>query len=151
MTTRFNFEVTVDGQKITIELPGKFYDELAGALALRSVGRLQSQSNAAAGSVQVPTSPSEREMLLEKKPSGHSEIVAVLAYCLREAGTPEFTADDMRRAYIRGAVRPPKVVAQALRDAKNKYELIESGSKKGTFRLSDHGERTVLFDLPRPK
>lgn len=151
MTTTFNFEVTVDKHKITIELPAKFYDELAGALANRSAGRLQYQEQAAGGGVQIPMSRSERETLSEKKPSGHSEIVAVLAYCLREAGTPEFTADDMRRAYIRGAVRPPKVVAQALRDAKNKYELIEGGSKKGTFRLSSHGERTVLFDLPRLK
>jgi hypothetical protein len=151
VTTRFTFEVTVDRQKISIELPPKFFDELVGAFGVRSAGQMQSLAQTTAASVQIPMNRSEREMLSEKKPSGHSEIVAVLAYCLREAGAAEFSADDMRRAYIRAAVRPPKVVAQALRDAKNKYELIEGGSKKGTFRLSSHGERTVLFDLPRLK
>jgi hypothetical protein len=84
-----------------------------------------------------------------KKPRGHAEIVAVLAFGLADAGTEEFTEVDVRRAYIQAGVRPPKVVAQALRDAKNKQDYIEAGKKRGTYRLSPHGDRTVRFDLPR--
>jgi hypothetical protein len=75
--------------------------------------------------------------------------VAVLAFSLIERGISEFTPEDIRKAYIRANVRPPKVVAQALRDAKNKYDFVEAGIAKGTFRLSAHGERVVRFDLPR--
>lgn len=89
----------------------------------------------------------EREFLALKKPSGHSEIVAVLAYFLSKNGQGQFTPEDIKRAYARAGQRPPKVVAQALRDAKRK-EYLETGSARGTFRLSAHGDRTVTFDLP---
>ncbi len=91
---------------------------------------------------------SERELIAEKQPKGHHEIVIVLAHCLTEAGQPEFGEDEIRRAYIRAGVRPPKVVGQALRDAKNNHDFLEPAGK-GKYRLSAHGERTVLFDLPR--
>jgi hypothetical protein len=84
-----------------------------------------------------------------KKPRGHSELVAVLAFGLAESGIQEFSESEMRRAYIRAEVRPPKVVSQALRDAKNKQDYVESGKKRGTYKLSSHGDRTVRFDLPR--
>src|SRR5215510_14459949 len=73
----------------------------------------------------------ERGLLDEKRPDGHSEIVAVLAFALREAGSAEFSEDDMRRAYLRAKERPPKVVGQAIRDAKNKFDYIESGNTRG--------------------
>jgi hypothetical protein len=76
--------------------------------------------------------------------------VAVLAYALTQAGRREFTEEDMRRAYIRAGVRPPQFVGQALRDARNKCDFIAKGPRRGTYCLSAHGERTVLFDLPRP-
>jgi hypothetical protein len=150
MSTQFSIEVRFDGPRIEIELPANFYARLMDAVGARSVedAKLDQQVGASA---LLPLHRSERELLADKQPNGHSEIVAVLAYCLREAGKPEFTPDDIRRGYLRAAVKPPKVIAQALRDAKNKYDLIETGSKKGTFRLSPHGERTILFDLPRPK
>jgi hypothetical protein len=91
----------------------------------------------------------ERQMVEAKKPHGHSETVAVLAFCLAERGVAEFSEEEMKRAYIRAVVRPPKVMGQAIRDAKNNFDYIEAGSKRGTYRLSDHGERTVRFDLPR--
>jgi hypothetical protein len=91
----------------------------------------------------------EREFVAAKKPSGHPEIVAVLAYFLTRAGQTEFTPEDIRRAYARASQRPPKVVAQALRDARNVNDYLETGAKRGTFRLSPHGARTVEFDLPR--
>jgi hypothetical protein len=91
---------------------------------------------------------SEREMISEKQPKGHHEVVAVLAFCLSQAGQEEFGEEEIRRAYIRAGVRPPKVVAQALRDAKNAHDFLESAGR-GRYRLSPHGDRTVRFDLPR--
>ena len=96
-----------------------------------------------------PTSSSPADFVLEKKPKSHHEIVAVLAYLLAVEGKAEFTEEDMRRAYLRARVRPPKVVGQALRDAKSKFDLIDNGEKRGTYKLSHHGDRTVRFDLPR--
>jgi hypothetical protein len=92
---------------------------------------------------------SERDLVAAKRPSGHLETVAVIAFGLTQAGLGEFAEDDERRGYLRAGVRPPKVVAQALRDAKNRMDYIESGSKRGFYRLSPHGDRTVRFDLPR--
>jgi len=97
----------------------------------------------------VMASLSERALVEEKRPRGHNEVVAVLAFALTRAGHAEFTPEDVKRAYIRARVRPPKVISQALRDAKNTADYLESGSARGTFKLSAHGERTVLFDLPR--
>ena len=87
-------------------------------------------------------------MITAKKPKGHHEIVAVLAFCLTEAGQADFGEDEIRRAYIRADVRPPKVISQALRDAKNAHDFLESAGR-GRYRLSAHGDRTVRFDLPR--
>jgi hypothetical protein len=89
-----------------------------------------------------------KKLVEAKKPRGHAEMVAVLAFGLAESGSVEFSESDMRRAYIQAGARPPKVVAQALRDAKNKQDYLESGKKRGTYKLSSHGDRTVRFDLP---
>lgn len=94
---------------------------------------------------------SERQLVKQKRPANHMETVAVLAFGLTVNGKEEFTDEDIRKAYIRAGVRPPKVVSQAIRDAKNRGDFIEPGSKRGTFRLSPHGDRTVRFDLPRPE
>ncbi len=92
---------------------------------------------------------SERELVSQKKPSGHPETVAVLAFALAQQGVTEFNEEQIRRAYIRSNIRPPKVVSQALRDAKNRFDFVEPASKKGHYKLSHHGDRTVRFDLPR--
>ena len=149
MVERLEVTVTIDDRKITLEGPEPFVREELERLvrlstAPREIANIQRQHSAEA-SDQRP----EREIVQEKVPNGHTETVAVLAFCLTEQGNPEFTAEDMRRAYIRANVRPPKVIAQSLRDAKNKYDLIKAGSARGTFRLSAHGERVVRFDLPR--
>ncbi len=91
----------------------------------------------------------EKQLVAEKRPRGHHEIVTVLAFALTESGTKEFTEDDIRRAYIRAEVRPPKYVSQALRDAKSKFDYITTGSKRGTYQLTNHGDSAVRFDLPR--
>lgn len=90
----------------------------------------------------------ERDLIETKKPKNHPETVAVLAFALAENGTDEFTDEDIHRAYLRGGIRPPKVIAQAIRDAKNNYDFIEV-TQRGHYRLSNHGDRTVRFDLPR--
>ncbi|MFB3778835.1 MAG: hypothetical protein ACE141_14550 [Bryobacteraceae bacterium] len=91
----------------------------------------------------------EAGLVEEKQPANHAETVAVLAYALKSSGVEEFSETDMLRAYKRARLRPPKVVGQAIRDAKNLFDYVEVGSKRGTYRLSHHGERTVEFDLPR--
>ena len=145
MTKRVEVTVTLDGdRRVTLEGPEDFVrgevQRLVGASAAK-----ESVSNS------KPTAVSERALLDEKKPDGHSETVAVLAFALREAGTAEFDEDDMRRAYLRAQERPPKVVGQAVRDAKNKFDYIETGNTRGKYKLSSYGERTVVFDLPRKK
>jgi hypothetical protein len=93
---------------------------------------------------------SERDFIQAKRPRGHSELIAVFAFFLTEGGQREFTDDDIRRAYIRAGIRPPKVVAQAIRDAKNRYEYVEPERGRGKYRLTAHGDRTMRFDLPAP-
>jgi hypothetical protein len=91
----------------------------------------------------------EKQLMIDKRPHGHHEIVTVLAFALAESGMREFREEDVRRAYLRAEVRPPKHVDQALRDARSKFDYIEAGSKRGAYRLSSHGDRVVRFDLPR--
>jgi len=148
MSKRFNITVTVDEEGLSVKLDEELREALAMLIrpaAPDVTPRFAAPSLLHQGG-ELPIS--ERDLIKQKKPHGHHQVVAILAFALRESGVSEFTADDMRRAYIRAGVRPPKVMAQALRDAKNKYELVELGSKKSAFRLSPHGERTVLFDLP---
>src|ERR1700690_1605441 len=47
----------------------------------------------------------EHDFVVQKKPNGHPEIVAVLAYYLTRSGQIEFSAEDIKRAYLRAAVR----------------------------------------------
>lgn len=137
--------IEVADTKVTFEGPPEFV-EAQVAKYTSPISSKQQEKHVA----QEETGPlTERQFIQQKQPSGHVETVAVLAFALTEAGTTEFTEEDIRRAYIRAGVRPPKVVSQALRDAKNLSDYIEVGSKRGTYRLSHHGDRTVRFDLPR--
>ncbi|MGA3135967.1 MAG: hypothetical protein ABSC88_08250 [Terracidiphilus sp.] len=146
--------ITYGDVKIVIEGPRKFIEEQVAKYATPASSPASSKDSSkfllsGSGVEQSGGGPiSEREMIAAKRPKGHHEIVAVLAFCLTESGQEEFGEDEIRRAYIRAAVRPPKVVAQALRDAKNQHDLLESASR-GRYRISPHGDRTVRFDLPR--
>jgi hypothetical protein len=136
--------VTVDDRRITLEGPEDF---------VRSEVRRFTSSNGDGAKEKSADSPShtaltERDLVMQKRPRNQTETVAVLGFCLSENGHTEFTEAEIKRAYVRAGVRPPKVISQALRDAKNKFDLIEAGKKKGTYRLSAHGDRTVRFDLP---
>jgi len=144
--------ITVGDKVVTFEGPRDFVDsQVAKYIGHRSSSDTESNMQVRAESVDLNAQPvlTERQLVLAKKPKGHAETVAVLAFALAEAGRPEFTDKEMRKAYIRAGEKPPKVVGQAIRDAKNKFEYIDSGKQWGTYKLSDHGDRYVRFDLPR--
>jgi hypothetical protein len=150
MAKRIEVTVTVGDRKVKLEGPEDFVREEVERFAnLPPLGNTKDVREN--GTSHENIARTERDFVAEKQPHGHNEIVAVLAQFLTESGHAEFTPDDIRRAYIRARVRPPKVISQALRDAKNMDDYLQSGSKRGTFRLSQHGERKVLFDLPRSK
>jgi hypothetical protein len=137
--------VTVGDRRITLEGPEDF---VRGEV--RRFAGLDPQPAKATASTTAPAAGAlvERDVIAQKRPRNQTEIVAVLGFCLAESGLAEFREEDIKKAYIRAGVRPPKVIAQALRDARNKFDFIEAGTKKGTYRLSTHGDRTVRFDLP---
>jgi hypothetical protein len=144
---RISATVEVNDRRVTLEGPRSFVED--------EVRRLTSAIAIAPASLERPTPGNqgsegltEREFVALKGPHGHLETVAVLAFYLAEQGQPEFTEEDIRRAYIRAAIRPPKVVSQSLRDAKNKKDYIRAGGSRGTYRLTHHGDRFVRFDLP---
>jgi hypothetical protein len=146
----FKATVQIDDKTITIEGPREFVEEQLSRLVQpqSSKHNIHCDSSAATHEATVHNI-SERQLIDQKRPKGHLETVVVLAFALASTGTTEFTEEDIHKAYLRARVRPPKVVAQALRDAKNRMDYIESGKKRGTYRLSRHGDRTVRFDLPR--
>lgn len=146
--------ITYGDVKIVLEGPKEFIEEQIAKYALRTSSPLASnQDSKNLLTSEDSTEPqtrftSERDLIAAKRPRGHHEIAAVLAFSLTEGGQEEFGENEIRRAYIRAGVRPPKVVAQALRDAKNVHDFLESAGR-GRYRLSPHGDRTVRFDLPR--
>jgi hypothetical protein len=146
--------ITYGDVKIILEGPKEFIEEQIAKYAPRTEASPTSKQVSkflltAGDSAPSPTNfTSERELIAAKHPRGHHEIVAVLAFSLTGSGQEEFGEEEIKRAYIRAGVRPPKVVAQALRDAKNAHDFLESAGR-GRYRLSAHGDRTVRFDLPR--
>lgn len=144
MEKTISVTVTVDDRKITLEGP----EDFVRAEVRRFTAPQGHVSNPAPAAGGKTTGLSERELITKKRPRNQTETVAVLGFCLTENGQIEFTEADIKRAYVRAGVRPPKVISQAIRDARNKFDLIEAGKKKGTYRLSSHGDRTVRFDMP---
>jgi hypothetical protein len=150
---RINVAIEIGNVRVTLEGPRDFVESevrrLTATVTPSHNSRVQSrvpQADALAeGAV------SERDFLVEKTPKGHAEIVTALAFYLTEHGQKEFTDQDIRRAYIRAGIRPPKVVAQALRDAKNRRDFLKQGSARGTYRLTHHGDSFVRFDLGRER
>ena len=154
MAERIEVTITIGDKQVTLVGPESFVREevqrLTNMVATSSASTGSSSTRSPSTLLPAEALPaSEREFVASKRPSGHAEMVAVLAYYLTKSGQTEFTPDDIRRAYARAAQRPPKVIGQALRDAKNLNDYLETGSARGSFRLSPHGERTVAFDLPR--
>jgi hypothetical protein len=139
--------IDFEDSKITFEGPADFVQEQIQKFA--NLQRGEGSKGSASSADHSPQGLTEKQFLTDKKPRGHHEIVTVLGFFLHESGTEEFSEEDIRRAYLRSDVRPPKHVSQALRDAKNNFDYIETGSKRGLYRLSSHGDRVVRFDLPR--
>ena len=138
--------ITVGDKVITIEGPPEF---VAAQVEKFAGINIASGEQVKANKADAPVrSASERDLVESKRPKNHPETVAVLAFSLAEAGQEEFSEEDIKRAYLRANVRPPKVVGQAIRDAKNVYDFIEVGSGRGMYRLTTHGDRTVRFDMP---
>jgi hypothetical protein len=147
----YKAEIQFNDRTIKVEGPKEFVEEMVAKYSDTSKPHTKPTETVYSENMQITASGSkERELIAEKHPHGHHEIVAVLAFALAEAGTGVFTEEDIRRAYIRAGVRPPKVVSQALRDAKNKYDYVEPAGERGLYRLTNHGDRVVRFDLPRP-
>lgn len=142
--------ITVGNRRITLEGPEDFVRGEVRRFTAPDSNPADTKTKATAPPSPPPATGqvSERDLITQKRPRNQTEIVAVLGFCLTENGVPEFREEDIKRAYIRAGVRPPKVIAQALRDARNKFDFIEAGAKKGTYRLSTHGDRTVRFDMP---
>lgn len=153
MSKQVEVTITFEDKRITIQGPEEFIrseiDRLTRAEGSRELLTDPAQNLHPMPQQAISRRVSERTLIEEKKPRGHNEIVAVLAYALAQNGQAEFTAADVRRAYIRAGVRPPKVTAQALRDARNIADYLQPGAERGTFKLSPHGENAVLFGFPR--
>jgi hypothetical protein len=148
MPEKIQVTVTMGDKQVTLEGPEDFVQAEVQRLTNMAVAATPAAtSGGSAAETGIPGT--EREFVALKKPNGHAETVVVLGYFLAKSGQAEFTADEMRRAYARAGIRPPKVVAQSLRDAKNVNDYLAKGSVRGTFRLSPHGERTVEYDLPK--
>jgi hypothetical protein len=137
--------ITIEGSESLVDRYVKLYSSSTISRGAESKGPQPDRNDSAERAAMT----TETELIAQKEPKGHPETVAVLAFGLKEEGQEEFTEDDIRRAYVRARVRPPKVVAQAIRDAKNGFDYVETGSKRGSYKLSHHGDRTVRFDLPR--
>jgi hypothetical protein len=149
MADRIEVTVTLQDKRVTIEGPEDFVRGEVQRLTNLAVSPSPSPVVGPRTEADAGTPNNEREFVALKKPTGHAETVVVLAYWLTQAGQQEFTAEDIRRAYARANVRPPKVIDQSLRDAKNVHDFLGRGSNRGTFRLTPHGTRTVEFDMPR--
>ncbi len=151
MERRITVNLKIGDRSVELSGPEDFVREevrhLTATLARQENG--SEQATPRVERQQLGSATTEAELIQEKQPANHSETVAVLAYALRSAGVSEFTEEDMTRAYKRARFKPPKVVGQAIRDAKNTFDYIESGEQRGKYKLSHHGERTVEFDLPR--
>jgi hypothetical protein len=138
-----------DGRRVTIEGPTDF---VAVELEKFRNAALSVSVNPGVGAAPNATSRPNNDagFVAEKMPSDHSEKIVVLAVRLKETGKSEFNGDDMRRAYLRAGIKPPKVMSQALVDAKRHKDFIEPTSLRGTYKLTNHGEDFVRFELPRP-
>jgi hypothetical protein len=140
---RVTVTITFEDKKITMEGPEDF---------VRSeLDRFTGRSGKTANFVNGENVESEKALIQAKRPKTHHEIIAVLAFYFLQQDRTEFTSEEIRRAYIRAGIKPPKVIGQALRDASRHHDLVEHGATRGTFKLSHHGERVVRFELPREK
>src|SRR5260370_40064140 len=125
MTKRVQLTITFGDQRLLLE--GDFFRAEIQSATNSVKEKSGSGQSIAPRAPHGDSSLTEEQLIAEKAPRGHGEIVAVLAYSLQQSGVVEFTPEEIRRAYSRARQRPPKVISQALRDAKNKYDFVEPG------------------------
>ena len=93
-----------------------------------------------------------RGLFDEKAPQNVSEAIACAVYYLCTIrGKGEVTGDEVRQTLINAKQRPPGAIGQALTDCRRRHGYIETGDKKGFWRLSHDGEVAIKIDLPRKK
>src|SRR2546430_1936831 len=117
MSTAARATITIDDKVVTFEGPQEFVDAQVAKYiggGVSSNNQANKSSDAQSLDLRTKSVLTEKQLVLAKKPDGHSETIAVLAFALAEAGLSEFSEEDMRKAYIRAGVRPPKVVGQAI-------------------------------------
>ncbi|HEX3986438.1 MAG TPA: hypothetical protein VHX13_07495 [Acidobacteriaceae bacterium] len=133
-----------NGRRITVEGPPEFVSAELGRFRGGTEETLSPESGAATGRPM-----NDASFVTLKNPKDHYEKIAVLAVRLKEAGKTEFDDAEMRRAYLRAGIKPPKVMTQALVDTKRFRDFIEPTATRGQYRLTDHGADFVRFELPR--
>src|SRR5216683_1089993 len=92
--------IKFEDKQITFEGPKDFVESMVAKYTLTSKPQAKpgdaeyiSDSTISAGG------GNERDLVAAKRPRGHHETVAVLAFALTQAGKPEFTDEDVHRAY----------------------------------------------------
>ncbi|WP_158787875.1 hypothetical protein [Granulicella sp. L46] len=139
-----------DGKKVTLEGSEEFVSTELERFRNAAIGTTAAAPEAESSKPTEDGRPLTDAAFVElKKPADHFEKIAVLAVKLAQAGTTEFTGDDMRRAYLRAGIKPPKVMTQALVDTKRHKDYIEPTQTRGAYRLTTFGSDFVEFDLPR--
>lgn len=92
-----------------------------------------------------------KSFFVSKKPSGHLEQYAVIAYFLKEKmNIDQISIDEMYTCYRILGIKPPKVAIQVFRDAKSKKMWFANGEKTGQYRISVNGITAVEHDIPGP-
>ncbi len=95
-----------------------------------------------------------RDFLTKHQPKGAvEEIPALLWWAQKHENIDSFNESDIVALYRRGAIRPPKHVAQSMRDlASKKYLRLEAvKGKAGYVTLSRIGADFILHDLMKRK
>lgn len=114
-----------------------------------SIQEIAGKEKPSLDSTKVETS-NIRDFYLNKRPSSLTETVAVFGFFLEHnRNFKDFGKKEISEAFFEARVRKPKVIGQALRDAKNKKSYLVDGVTKGKYRISNEGENLVLHDLPR--
>jgi hypothetical protein len=134
-----------EGRRITVEGPSDFVS--AELDRFRTAADSPSTTRNTRPTRERPTT--DADFVTLKGPKDHYEKIAVLAVRLREGGKLEFNDEDMRRAYLRANIKPPKAMSQALIDTKRNRDYIEPTATRGVYKLTDFGSDFVQFDLPR--
>src|SRR5271157_272621 len=99
MTTEARATITFDDKVVTFEGPQGFVDAQVAkyiGLGISSDSHTNRAGNAQSLELTTKTVLTEKQLVLAKKPDGHSEIIAVLAFALAESGVHEFSEEDIR-------------------------------------------------------